>query len=100
MERPSPGAGSARALRRCCLGPKLLNRCRSEKKDTKKCCKMLKIILKLEEGRVPDRNAKGWKVEEQQSRATGKECTRLREEFEVGGFMAQQGLWDIAKKRM
>ena len=28
------------------------------------------------------------------------EYQRLPEEFEVGGFMAQEGLWKIAKKRM
>ena len=31
---------------------------------------------------------------------TRKECKRLREEFEVGDFMAQKGLRNIAKKRM
>ena len=33
-------------------------------------------------------------------RVTRKECKRLREEFEVGGFMVQEGLWNVAKKRM
>ena len=33
-------------------------------------------------------------------RLTRNEYTRLREEFEVGGFTAQQGLWNIAKNRM
>ena len=47
-----------------------------------KIWKMLKIIFKLEEGRVPERNAEGWKVEGEK-RVTGKECKRLREEFEV-----------------
>ena len=33
-------------------------------------------------------------------RVTREECKRLREEFEVVGFMAQKGLRNIAKKRM
>ena len=31
---------------------------------------------------------------------TRKEFKRLREEFEVGGFTAQKGVWNIAAKRM
>ena len=69
------------------LGPKPMNSCRPEKKDTKEYGQLLKIILKLEEGEVPARNAIGW--EGQKRRATRKECKRLREECEVGGFMAQ-----------
>ena len=49
---------------------------------------------------MPDRNAKGWKVEGEERRVTRKECKRLREEFEVWGFMAQNELWHIAKQRM
>ena len=37
-------------------------------------------ILILEEGRVLDRNARGWKIEEEKRRVT-----RLKGEFEVGG---------------
>ena len=44
-------------------GPKLLKRCRLEKKDMNEYGHMLKIILKLEEGRVPDRSLKRWNVE-------------------------------------
>ena len=36
----------------------------------------------------------------QKRRVTGKECNRVREEFEVGGFMARKGLWNLAQKRM
>ena len=61
---------------------------------------MLKIILKRDEGEVPDRNAKGWIVEEQKRRVTKKDCKRLRRYFEDGGFTAQQGFWNIARKRM
>ena len=47
----------------CRLEPQLTKHCRPEKKDTKENGKMLKRILKLEEGRVPDRSANGWRVE-------------------------------------
>ena len=44
-------------------------------------------------------NARGVKIG-QKRKVTRKECKILREEFEVGGFMAKKGLWYIAKKRM
>ena len=67
-----------------------MNHCKSEKMEAKEYGKMLKRIVILEEGMVPDRKAKGWKVEEEKRRVTRKECTRLREEFEAGGFVAQK----------
>ena len=36
----------------------------------------------------------------EKERVTRRECKSLREEFEVGGFMAQKGLWNITKRRM
>ena len=39
--------------------PKLMNRCRPEKKDTKEHGQRLNIILKFEEGEVLDRKARG-----------------------------------------
>ena len=76
----------------------LMNRCRSEKNDTTVSGRTWKIILKFEERRVPDRNANGRKVEGEKRRVTRKECKRLMDIFEVWGFMAQKGLWIIAKK--
>ena len=38
--------------------------------------KMLKIILKLQEGEVQDREAEGWNVEGEKRRATRKESKR------------------------
>ena len=43
-------------------GPKLMNRCKPEKMDTKEYGKMLKRILTLEDGRVPAKNARGCKI--------------------------------------
>ena len=38
-----------------------MNRCKPEQLDTKEHGKMLNIVLKLVEGRVPDRKEKEWK---------------------------------------
>ena len=56
-----------------------MNRCGPEKKDTKEHGRMLRTIPKPAEGEVPDRNAKGWKVEGEIRRGTMKECKILRE---------------------
>ena len=61
---------------------------------------MSKRIHVLEEGKVPDRSDKEWKKGREISKVTGKACKRLREEFEVGGIVAQKGLWHIAKERI
>ena len=44
-----------------------MNRCRPEHKDTTEHEQMLNIIVKLEKERSADRNAKGWKVEGEES---------------------------------
>ena len=69
--------------------------------DTKEYGKMSKRTLIFEEGRGPDRNAKGWNMEGEEGRVTRKECKRLMEKFEGGGFDGHKtGLWNIAKERM
>ena len=81
----------------CRLEPTVINRCSVEKIDTKEHMKMLKRSAIPPQRRVPDRNATGWKVEGEKGRVTREECKRLREEFEVGGFMAQKGSWNICE---
>ena len=79
-------------------GPKSLNLCRAEKKDTKEFRNVVEIILKIRE---PCKNAKGWKVEGEKRGVTKtEECKMLREEFEVGVFKLQIGVWNFAKQRM
>ena len=86
------------------LGPTLMNRRKPEKIDTKEYWEDVKTNPNPRRGREGGRSLprmrEGGKIVEQKSRVTRKECKRLREEFEVGGFMAQKGLWNIAKKRM
>ena len=56
----------------------------------------MKRISILEEWKVPAKNARGGTIEGQKRMVTRKEMQK----FDVGGFMAQKRLWDIAKKRM
>ena len=60
---------------------------------------MLKRIEVLEEGRIPAKEARNWKIEGQNKTITRK-YRRLWTEFETGGCMAQKGLWNVAKERM
>ena len=94
MERFSHGAESARQRK----GPKLMNRCKPEKTDTKEYGKMLRRILTFEEERVPAKNAEGWNIGGQNGRVTRKGCSRLQEVFEVGGVMAKKGQWNMAER--
>ena len=66
---------------RCRLEPKPMKHCRPEKMGTWEDEKKKKRILILEEGRVPDRNARGWKVEGEKEESPGMNAKRLREKF-------------------
>ena len=67
---------------------------------TKEHGKMLRRIQVLEEGWVPAKEAKNWKIEGQKRRITRKEHRSLWNEFKTEGFMAQRGLWNVARKKM
>ena len=54
--------------------------------ETRQNGNMLVVILKLGDGTVPDRNARGWKVEGEKRKATKKERKSLREKFQVRVF--------------
>ena len=81
------------------MGPKLMNCCKPEKVGTKEHGKMPKRIQILEDGRVPAKEARNWKIEGQKRRLTRKEYRRLSNEFEMGGFMAQKGLSNLAREK-
>ena len=55
--------------------------------------KMLKRTQVLEDGRVPAKEARNWRIEGQIRRITRKEYQRHLNKLEMEGFMAQQGLW-------
>ena len=77
------------------MGPKLMNCCKLEQVGTKEHGKMLKRIQVLEDGRVPAMEARSSKIEGQKRRITSKEYQRLLSKFEMEGFMAQKGLWNL-----
>ena len=81
-------------------GKKMMNRCKPAKMDSKEYGKMFRRILTLEEETVPANNARGWKSRRAKRSVTRKKYQRLGGDFEVGGFMVQQGLWTVAKKRL
>ena len=82
------------------MGPKLVNCCRRELMDTKEFGKMMKRMLTLEEGRVPAKEAKNWRIEGEKNRFTRKEYKRLLNNFEMEGLMSQKGLWNLAKEKI
>ena len=80
-------------------GTKLTNCCRLEKMDDKEFGNMMKRIQILEEGRVPAKEVKNWRIEGEKKRITRKEFQRLLNNFEMEGSMAQKGLWNLAKEK-
>ena len=82
------------------MGPKLVNCCRLEQMGTKEFGKMMKRIHILEEGRVPAKEAKNCRIEGEKKRITRKEYKMLLNNFEMEGFMAQNGLWNLAKEKI
>ena len=76
--------------------PKLMNCCKPEQVGTKEYGKMFKRIQVVEDGRVPAKEARNWKVEGQKRSITRKEYQRLLNVFEIEGLRAQKGLWNLA----
>ena len=60
----------------------------------------MKRIRTLEEGRVPAKEAKNWRIEGEKKRITRKEYQWLLNSFELEGLMAQKGLWNLAKEKI
>ena len=85
-------------LRETKMGPKLMNCCKPGQVGTKEDGKMFTRIQVLEDGRVPAKEAKNWKIEGQNRRITRKEYQRLFQKYEMEGFMAQKGLWNLARE--
>ena len=60
---------------------------------------MIKRIQTLEDGRIPAKEAKYWKIEGKKRRITRKEYQRLIHGFELEGSMTQKGLWNLAREK-
>ena len=82
------------------MEPKLLDCCKPEHVGTKKTWQNGKTNSDSQRGQVPAKEAKNRKIEGQKRRIAGKEKRRLLNEFEMGGFMAQKGLWNHARDKM
>ena len=82
------------------MGPKLMNCCRPEPMGTQEYGKLLKMIQVLEDGRVPAKEANNWSIEGQKRRITRKEYQRLLNKFEMEGFTAQEGLWNLVREKV
>ena len=59
------------------MGRKLMNCCKPEPKGIQEYGKMLKRIQVLEDGRVPEKEARNWKIEGRKRRITREEYRRL-----------------------
>ena len=72
---------------RCRLGPKTDKPLQARKDGHERVWDDVENKTQIRR-RKGDRKEKGWKVEGEKRTVTRKECKRLREEVEVGGFMA------------
>ena len=77
-----------------------MNCCNPDQMGTQEDGKMLTRIHVLEVGRVPAKEAKSWIIEGQKRRITRKEYQRLVNKFEMEGFMAQKGLWNLVREKV
>ena len=81
------------------MGPKLINCCMREPMGTKEFGNMVTRIQTLEEGRVPAKEAKNWRIEGEKKIITSKEYRRPLNNFEMEGLMAQKVLWKMSKEK-
>ena len=77
------------------VGPKLMNCCRPEQMGTQECGRMLKRSQVQEDGRVPAKDARSWRIEGQKRRITSDECQRLLNKFEMEG----RGSWNLVREK-
>ena len=80
------------------MGPKLMNCCKPGPMGTKEHGKMIKRVQTPEDGRVPAKEANGWRIEGQKKRITREEYQRLVNKFEIEGLMAQKACGTLQKK--
>ena len=82
------------------MRPKLMNCCEPEPMGTQAHGKMLKRIQVLDDGRVPAKEARSWRIEGQKTRITRKGHQRLLSKVEIEGFMSQKGLWNLVREKV
>ena len=83
------------------MGPKLMNCYKLEQVGSKEYGKMILRIQVLEDGRVPAKEARIWKIDRTKKRITQeKEYQRLLIKFEMAVFVAQKGLWNLVGEKV
>ena len=82
------------------MRPKLMNCCKPEPMGTQAHGKMLKRIQILDDGRVPAKEARSWRIEGQKTRITRKGHQRLLSKVEIEGFMSRKGLWNLVREKV
>ena len=81
------------------MGPKLTNCCRPEKMDTKEFGKMMKRIQILEEGGVPAKEAKNWRIEGEKKRMTRKAKQEAVKQFRNGRIDGAKRLVELGNRK-
>ena len=61
--------------------------------------KVLKIIQVLEDGRVPAKEARSWRIEGQKRRITRKEYQRVLHQFEMEGFYGAKRIVESCERK-
>ena len=82
------------------MGPKLMSRCKLEPMGIQEYGKMLERIQVLEDGRVPAKEARSWRIEGRKEKNHKKRVSEASEQFEMDGFMAQKGQWNLAEEQI
>ena len=59
----------------------------------------MKRIQIPEEGRVPAKEVKNWRIEGEKKISSRKELKMLSNNFEIERLTAQKGLWDLSKRQ-
>ena len=77
-----------------------MNCCKPEPLGTQGYGNMLKRIQVQEDGRVPGKEARNWRIERQKRRITRTEYQRLLNKFGMEGCMAQIGVSNLAGEKI
>ena len=67
--------------------------------DTKEFGKVMKRIQALEEGRVPAKETKNWRIDGEKKKITRKEYQRLLKNFEMEGFNGRKRFVEFWQRR-
>ena len=81
------------------MGPKLMNCCKPEQVGTKEHGKMLKRIQVFEDGRVPAKEARNWKIEGQKEKNHEKSIRGFETSLKWMALLRKKGLWNLVGEK-